>query len=162
MPDLYKILLIASCMFMQACSTGQKKLSNELLSLPENQMKIRQAQTRTFDMKNQNQVLRGVIAALQDMGYIIERINNTMGFVTAGKLDSKGSGVIELTVIVQAAANQHTEIRVNALHNTKAIEDPEVYQRFFTIVERSLFMTKQGKGECCTSNLSENDLPESH
>jgi hypothetical protein len=96
------------------------------------------------------------------MGYIIERINNTMGLVTAGKLDSKGSGVIQLTVIVQAAANQHTEIRVNALHNTHAIEDPEVYQRFFTIVERSLFMAKQGKGECCTSNLSENDLPESH
>ena len=160
MPDSFKIVLIATCLLMQACSTGRQKLSNELLSLPKNQMKIRHAQTRTFDIQDQNQVLRGVIAALQDMGYIIERINNTMGLVTAGKLDSKGSGVIELTVMVQTAANQHTAIRVNALHNTKTIEDPEVYQRFFTIVERSLFMAKQG--ECCSNNLSEQDLPESH
>jgi len=105
-------------------------------------MKIRNFQTRTFDIKDSNAALRAVVAALQDLGFIIERANAPMGLVTAGKFAGEGFfGFVEVTVIVRSAGTNQTEVRINALFNTKPIEDPKVYQNFFTTLERSLFVT---------------------
>ena len=157
-----KIIMIMICIAMQACSTSRKELTDEVLALPENQMTIRQVQTRTYDIADQKLAIRGLINALQDMGFIIERTNNTLGLITAGKLHPNHSGLVELTVSIRAANSGQTKIRVNALHNTQVIKDPEEYQRFFTIVERSLFMSEQDMGECCTGKLSEDDVSESN
>ena len=105
-------------------------------------MKIRSFQTRAFDVKDQNKVMRGVVASLQDLGFIVERANGPMGLVTAGKFGPNGNGFVELTVVVRAKGAEQTEVRVNALFNTKPIEDPKVYQNFFIAVERSLFVTR--------------------
>ena len=121
---------------------GRKKPPKELLALNEAQMKIRSFQTRAFDVKDQNKVLRGVVAALQDLGFIVERANGPMGLVTAGKFGPNGRGFVELTVVVRAKGEEQTEVRVNALFNTKPIEDPKVYQNFFIAVERSLFVSR--------------------
>ncbi len=134
------IILVVS-LLIQGCGR-QRKPPEELLSLSESQMKIRSFQTRVFDIQDQNKALRGVVASLQDLGFIIERANSPMGLVTAGKFGVGGKGFVELTVTVRAKGKQQTEIRVNALHNTKPIDDPKVYQRFFTAVERSLFISK--------------------
>lgn len=106
-------------------------------------MKMRSFQTRTFDAKDGNTVLRAVVAALQDLGFIIERANAPMGLVTAGKFAGEGfTGFVEVTVIVRSTGTNQSEVRVNALFNTKPIDDPKVYQNFFTSVERSLFVTR--------------------
>ncbi len=127
---------------LQACAAGPQKAPKELLALNEAQMKIRSFQTRAFDVKDQNKVLRGVVASLQDLGFIVERANAPMGLVTAGKFGPNGRGFVELTVVVRAKGTEQTEVRVNALFNTKPIEDPKVYQNFFIAVERSLFVTR--------------------
>lgn len=126
----------------QACVGGPQKAPKELLALDEAQMKIRSFQTRAFDVKDQNKVMRGVVASLQDLGFIVERANGPMGLVTAGKFGPNGNGFVELTVVVRAKGAEQTEVRVNALFNTKPIEDPKVYQNFFIAVERSLFVTR--------------------
>jgi len=102
-------------------------------------MKIRSYQTRVFDVKSQDKVVRGVVAALQDLGFIIERANAPMGLVTAGKFD-KG-GFVALTVTVRPKGTSQNEVRVNALFNTQPVEDPKAYQNFFAAVERSLFIS---------------------
>ncbi len=127
---------------LQACVGGPQKAPKELLALDEAQMKIRSFQTRAFDVKDQNKVMRGVVASLQDLGFIVERANGPMGLVTAGKFGPNGNGFVELTVVVRAKGAEQTEVRVNALFNTKPIEDPKVYQNFFIAVERSLFVTR--------------------
>jgi len=137
----YCMFIIAASLFLQGCAR-QTKPPEELLSLTESQMKIRSFQTRAFDIKDQNKALRGVVASLQDLGFIIERANSAMGLVTAGKFDTGGNGFVELTATVRAQGAEQTEIRVNALHNTKPIDDPKVYQRFFSAVERSLFISR--------------------
>ena len=127
---------------MQAC-VGPQKPPEDLLSLTDAQMKIRSFQTRAFDTKDSNKVLRAVTAALQDLGFIIERANAPMGLVTAGKFAGQGlAGFVELTVTVRSKGKKQTEVRINALFNTKPIEDPKIYQNFFTSVERSLFVTR--------------------
>jgi hypothetical protein len=121
---------------------GGQKAPKELLSLDEAQMKIRSYQTRSFDVKDQNRVLRGVVAALQDLGFIVERANGPMGLVTAGKFGPNGRGFVEVTVTVRAKGEEQSEVRANAIFNTKPIEDPKVYQNFFRAVERSLFVSQ--------------------
>ena len=137
------VLVIGLAFLLQACvGLSQKQPPKELLALTEAQMKIRSFQTRAFDVKDQNKVLRGVVASLQDLGFIVERANGPMGLVTAGKFGPNGHGFVELTVTVRAKGKQRTEVRVNAVFNTKPVKDPKVYQNFFTAVERSLFLSQ--------------------
>jgi hypothetical protein len=135
-------LFVFSLVFLLQACVGPQKPPKELLALNEAQMKIRSFQTRAFDVKDQNKVLRGVVAALQDLGFIVERANGPMGLVTAGKFGPNGNGFVELTVVVRGKGEEQTEVRVNALFNTKPIEDPKVYQNFFIAVERSLFVSR--------------------
>lgn len=138
MSSRYVLLALFSCFFVQAC-TGPSGPPENLLALSEAQMKIRSHQTRTFDIESKDEVVRGVVAALQDLGFIIERANAPMGLVTAGKF--AGNGFVELTVTVQSKGTEQNEVRVNALYNTQPIEDPKIYQNFFIAVEKSLFIT---------------------
>lgn len=135
----YSLFLLGLCFFFQACAGGPPK---ELLALTDAQMKIRSIQTRAFDVKDQNKVMRGVVAALQDLGFIVERANGPMGLVTAGKFGPDGRGFVEVTVTVRSKGEQQTEVRANAIFNTKPVEDPKVYQNFFAALERSLFLAK--------------------
>ena len=134
----YILLAVCSCFFAQACA-GPTRPPEDLLALSEAQMKIRSYQTRAFDVDSQDKVVRGVVAALQDLGFIIERANAPMGLVTAGKFAQ--GGFVELTVTVQARGAGQNAVRVNALFNTQPVEDPKVYQNFFAAVERSLFIS---------------------
>ena len=133
----YVLLAVCSCFFALACA-GPKGPPEDLLALSEAQMKIRSYQTRAFDVDSQDKVVRGVVAALQDLGFIIERANAPMGLVTAGKFAQ--GGFVELTVTVRPKGDSQHEVRVNALFNTQPVEEPKVYQNFFTAVERSLFL----------------------
>ena len=109
------------------------------MSLTEAQMKMRSFQSRVFDAKDQKKVLRAVVAALMDLGFIIERVNVPLGLVTAGKFAK--DGFVEATVTVRPKGSEQTEIRANALFNTRPIEDPKAYQNFFATVQRSLFLS---------------------
>ena len=137
------LFVLGLAFLLQACvSSGPQKPPEELLALTEVQMKMRSFQTRAYDIKDQNRIMRVVVASLQDLGFIIERANGPMGLVTAGKFGPNGNGFVEVTVVVRAKGKEQTEVRVNALFNTKPIEDPKIYQNFFIAVERSLFITR--------------------
>ncbi len=107
-------------------------------------MKIRSVQTRTFDMKDRQLAMRGVIAVLQDLGFIIERANEALGLVTAARFaEPNYYDVVSVTVTVRPEAGGRMMIRANAIYNNKPIEDPKVYQNFFAALERSLFAIRE-------------------
>ena len=142
MNKLYKIVFLVTAFLLQACAGGPQTPPDNLLSLTDAQLKIRSYQTKVFEVKDQIKVIRGVVQALQDLGFIVERVNAPMGMITAGKFAGDGhTGFVELTVIARPSDATHTEIRVNALYNTTPIEDPKIYQNFFNVVQRSLFVT---------------------
>ena len=104
------------------------------------QMKLRSMQTRTFDLADRNQALRGVITALQDLGFIIERANEPLGLVTGARFaEPRWMDVVGVTVTVRPQGNGQMLIRANAIFNNEPITDPKVYQNFFATLERSLF-----------------------
>ena len=112
-----------------------------LLAPTEEQMKIRNLQTRNFDITDRRQAMRGVISALQDLGFIIERANEPLGLVTAARFaEPRYFDVVGITVTVRAQSEATTTIRANAIYNNEPITDPEVYQNFFATLERALFI----------------------
>lgn len=138
----WRIIVIAGFSFVLGCASPEP--SQDLLAPTEAQMKIRSVQTRTFDVKDRQAAMRAVIAALQDLGFIIERANEPLGLVTAARFaEPNYYDVVGVTVTVRPETNGRIMIRANAIYNNKPIEDPKVYQNFFATLERSLFVTKQ-------------------
>ena len=114
-----------------------------LLAPTEEQMKIRNLQTRTFDIADRKVAMRGVIAALQDLGFIIERANEPLGLVTAARFaEPRYYDVVGVTVTVRSANDTQTTVRANAIFNNQPITDPAVYRNFFATLERSLFIER--------------------
>jgi hypothetical protein len=136
------IVATAALVIVQGCAAPQP--SQDLLAPTEAQTKIRSVQTRSFDVKDRQMAMRGVIAALQDLGFIIERANEPLGLVTAARFaEPNFYDVVGVTVTVRDEAEGRMTIRANAIYNNKPIEDPKVYQNFFATLERSLFVVKQ-------------------
>ncbi len=131
-----RLCIVVSLLLLHACAgSSAPPPPSDLLSLTDAQSKIRSYQVRTFEVGDREQALRGVIRALLDLGFIVERVNGPMGLVTAGKFS--GTSVIELTSIVNSKSEMQTEVRVSATHNKQQIDDPKVYQNFFAVLQRS-------------------------
>lgn len=137
----WRVLILAAALLGQGCVAPQP--SQDLLAPTEAQMKLRSFQSRTFDVKDRQLAMRGVIAALQDLGFIIERANDPLGLVTAARFaEPNYHNVVGVTVTVRPQAEGRIMIRANAIYDNQPIEDQKVYQNFFATLERSLFITK--------------------
>ena len=87
--------------------------------------------------------MRAVIAALQDLGFILERANEPLGVVTASRFAEKQwFDVMGVTVTVRMRGEASAEVRINAVYNNQPVTDAEVYRNFFTTLERSLFVER--------------------
>lgn len=126
---LLSLLLLGGC-----ASTNQRVLD----SGSETQLQKRSYQSRTFDTADKEKILRTTISTLQDLGFVIDRTDLTLGSVSATKLDGHQ---IKITVSVRPRGNDRMLVRANAQFNVKPIEDPKHYQDFFTSLEKSLFLT---------------------
>lgn len=139
---LWSVIVMVGVSALHGCQAPVP--SQDLLAPTDAQMKIRSVQTRTFDVKDRQAAMRGVIAALQDLGFIIERANEPLGLVTAARFaEPNFYDVLGVTVTVRPQAEGRMMIRANAIYNNKPIEDPKVYQNFFATLERSLFIAKE-------------------
>ena len=138
---VWGIIVLTGALLLHGCAAPEP--IQELLAPTEAQMKIRSVQTRTFDVKDRQLAMRGVIAALQDLGFIIERANEPLGLVTAARFaEPNYYDVVGVTVTVRQQEAGRMMIRANAIYNNKPVEDPKVYQNFFATLERSLFITR--------------------
>ena len=135
------VLIIFATLVQAACTSPPPGPSAPLLAPTEEQMKIRNMQTRSFDVTDRMIAMRAVISALQDLGFIIERANEPLGLVTGARFaEPNFYDVVGITVTVRTLNEKQTTIRANAIFNNQPITDPEVYRNFFATLERSLFI----------------------
>ena len=133
--------LAAVVIALGACATAPPVPPGPLLAPTEEQMKLRNMQTRNFDVTDRMVAMRGVISALQDLGFIIERANEPLGLVTGSRFaEPNFYDVVGITVTVRPVNEKQIAIRANAIFNNQPITDPEVYRNFFATLERSLFI----------------------
>lgn len=135
------LAILAVALGLGGCATAPPVNTDLLLAPTEAQMQLRNMQTRSFDVTDRNQAMRGVIAALQDLGFIIERANEPLGLVTGARFaEPRWFDVVGVTVTVREEGDGKMLIRANAIYNNQPVTDPKVYQNFFATLERSLFI----------------------
>lgn len=117
---------------------GCVSTKDQLLETNTSQVQIREIQTRVFDSTDKEKLLRTVISTLQDLGFVIDKADYTLGSVTGTKLNQYA---LRMTVTVRQRGETQSLVRANAQYQTVAVEDPEPYQQFFISLEKALFLT---------------------
>ena len=126
-------LLIAIIIFVSCAPSTQ-----QVLATKESQVKLRAIQTRAFDTTEKEKMLRTVIATLQDLGFVVDKADNTLGTVSGTKLDRYA---LRMTVSVRPRGETQLLVRANAQYNIYAVENPEPYQQFFDSLSKAVFLT---------------------
>ena len=110
-------------------------------------LEVRSYQTRVLREVDQDAALRAVIATLQDLGFVLDSADATLGTVTATQL---AQHQVRMTVSVRQGNYRQTVVRASADYSEPLagrsavrIEDPATYQDFFQALERSAFLAAQ-------------------
>jgi hypothetical protein len=126
------VILLTFC----ACATPQK----HILETEGSQVELRSMQSRVFDITDRNRLLRTIIATMQDLGFVIDKADETLGTISGTK--RKGYW-LRMTVSIRPRGENQMIVRSNAQYNLQTVEDPEPYQEFFASLSKGLFLEAQ-------------------
>jgi starvation-inducible outer membrane lipoprotein len=131
----YRLLpwLLLQALMIAGCATTDSQIAGS-----GSQVEIRQIQTREYDTLNKAMTLRSVIATLQDLSFVIDKADATLGTVTATRYDRY---VMRMTVTVREKDGERIAVRANARINEDAVTDPKTYQDFFVALDKAMFLT---------------------
>ena len=125
------------CIFLAGCATTSKKA----FEASESQVKLRSMQTRAFDTTDSKKMMQTVISTMQDLNFVIDKADLTLGSVTGTKFFNNAS--IVMTVTVRPRGDKQLLVRANAQVGVNSIDDAATYQDFFTALEKAMFLTAQ-------------------
>jgi hypothetical protein len=109
----------------------------------ENQLETRSYQTREINDAGYQQLLIAVIGTLQDYHFRILEVNAELGIVTAYQMTdydqrTQLGGRTELTVLIKSRGESQHAVRMNMTTGLKVENEPELYQQFFTALNKKL------------------------
>ncbi len=148
------MLGIALSLVMTGCVTSQTSLDSSKLS----PLQLRAIQTRTFEQRDAKSSLKRTLDVLQDEGFVVDYGNVDLGILHASR-SFVDSSFNSSETFIDATANvsefgKAVKVRVTfqrrVVHNFAGttsvfpVLDPQTYQEFFTKLERSFFIEKQG------------------
>jgi len=122
---------------LAGCQTDSRQ---QILATSRSQVEMRSISTRAFDTPDRLRVLRASLAALQDLGFVIDRADDTLGTISATKLQGY---VLRLTVTVRPRGARQTVVRVSGQYNMEEMADAEPFRHFFEALEQALFLNAQ-------------------
>jgi len=77
--------------------------------LPEDYQSARQAETRRFEAKNEEEILSASAAVLQDLGFTIEESETNLGLITATKDRKTANTAEKITITLLSLASNSNE-----------------------------------------------------
>lgn len=140
----------------------------------KSQLQIRQMQTRSYPVEDTKRAVKAVLDVLQDEGFIPRQVDAEVGFVYAVReLDieddrekfrakfwqGRKDATWQKNAIVECAANVTPRpggVRIRLSFQEKSldnrgnvvsimtVEDPLYYQRFFTRVDKGIYIEREG------------------
>jgi hypothetical protein len=126
-------VVLLALLYLCGCATSDQRL----LETDKAQVELRQMQTRAFDTADRETTLRTVMATLQDLGFVIDKADATLGAITATKLDQYA---LRMTVTVRPRGEKQLLVRASAQFNERAVIEPGPYQQFFTSLSKAMFL----------------------
>jgi hypothetical protein len=174
-PLLFAGLLLQGCMTQWGAELQMDSTSQILMS-ESSQVRLRSVQSRVFDTTDRFRIMRAVVAALQDMYFRVDVLDEDLGVISGKKLFHEDDDPVSdftyiryktdelisfnssfrtwgpfnyrndltrITVTVRPKEKTRSLVRASVQHEIRAVEDPELYQRFFRILEQSLFLSAQ-------------------
>jgi hypothetical protein len=91
-------------------------------------------------MSDQNRLLRTIKATMQDLGFVIDDAEESLGTVSGTK---RSVYFLRMTVSIRPRGTQQMIVRRNVQFIWASIEDPELYQHFFQRYPRRFFLEAQ-------------------
>lgn len=110
------------------------------------QLQTRSYQTRAFDTANREATLRAIIATMQDLGFVIDKVDANLGSVSGTKLRFYE---LRMTATLRPRGTTQLLVRANAQFKpmpnaiAKPVDEPGPYQDFFAALAKSLFLEAQ-------------------
>lgn len=126
------ILIGLGVLMLAACATTNQTALDSKAS----QVATRNYQTRSFDTTDKLNVMNNIVATMQDLGFVIEKVDKDIGTISGFSFTNQTT----MTVSVRSKGNSIL-VRANASKGTKAITEPQAYQNFFNALSQSLFLT---------------------
>jgi hypothetical protein len=137
MKTSFLLAAVVGLVLLGGCATTSDR---RLLETEKGQVELRQMQTRAYDTADREKTLRTVMATFQDLGFVIDKADATLGTVTATKLDQYS---LRMTVTVRPKGPTQLLVRANAQFNDRAVVEPAPYQQFFTALSKAMFLEAQ-------------------
>lgn len=128
----FLFLALLSLTLLTACVS----VHDSVLGTQNSQVQTRNYQSRAFDTKDREMVLRSVISTMQDLAFIIDKADEKLGIITGTSFTNNS----KLTVSVRQIGQNQILVRVNAQVGLTEITDPIPYQNFFNALSQSLFL----------------------
>jgi hypothetical protein len=133
------LLLLIPLLLLVACATTHDRL----LDMDTSQVQLRSMQSRAFDTTDKEKTMRAIIATLQDLGFMLDRADYTLGVVTAskGRADvMQMPAALRITVTVRPRGEKQLMVRANAEYQRGPVTEPKPYQNFFNSLEKAMFL----------------------
>src|SRR6185437_14507955 len=118
---LVSLLLVS---LLTGCVTDSR---SEILATDKSQVQLRAIQTRVLDTTDRAETFRAAIATLQDLGFIIDKADDSLGTISATKM---AGYVMRITVTVRPRGARQVAVRASAQYNLNAVSDAAPYREF--------------------------------
>ena len=149
--------LALSGLVLLATAGCQTDARQQLIATSGSQVAMRSMQTRVFDTTDRVKTLTTVIATLQDLEFLIDRADASLGVVTATK--TKRLAQLRMSVTIHPRGSEQTLVRASGQFKLEAVDDPAFYQQFFAALERAMFLTAHEVGAPAGVSGSPRDAP---
>lgn len=131
----FLVSLLAVTVLVGCADTRDNMLATEAGAL-----QLRNIQSRAFDSSDKTKMLRAAIATLQDLGFVIDKADETLGSVSATKLQGYN---LRMTISVRQKSPKQMIVRANAQYNSTTVSNPLPYQQFFDAYSKAVFLEAQ-------------------
>ncbi|HSX20165.1 MAG TPA: hypothetical protein VLG38_03460 [Gammaproteobacteria bacterium] len=129
-------VVIAATLMLSGCySNANSVLDN---NSKQSQLQLRTYQSRAFDTADKTKTMRTVIATLQDLDFVIDKADATLGTVTGTKFTYNTPLLI--TVSIRPRGERQLIVRANAQYGIQAVQEPIAYQDFFNSLSKAMFL----------------------
>jgi hypothetical protein len=129
------VILLVALALTSACQMDSRQ---QVLATDKSAVELRAMSTRAFDTGDKNLTVRNVIATLQDLGFVVDKADETLGTISGTKFDGS---VMRMTITVRPRGKDQMVVRASGQYRMDAISDPRPYQQFFEALSKAMFLT---------------------